>query len=262
MRTTFLKKPLFLLLPVLFTISAAIAQVIIPVHSFGEGMVTIGWYTFPPDDTTARDPLSILHIPNVYSSTYFIKQNKVLRRDQTDTASVKDSAVSRISDPNGGQTIVTVHAELEHPSYLIDWSVKKIYKFHDAPNYLPVEEKPLQKDSSEVFYRAMDNNKTVILSRQEDSPIYIANVKCFKGVAKDKEDVFTFFYSDIPSNIRSPLNGFLPSDFPYNVMRADFTTEWSAANGKSSEVGMIFQVLAIKECQLADKLFEIPALSK
>jgi hypothetical protein len=263
MFTTFLTRFLFQIFPVLFYISTAAAQVIVPVRSFGEGIVTIGWYTFPPNDSTARDPSSILSIPNVYSLTYFIKQNKILRRDQADTNSIKDSSVSRIIDSSGGQTTFKFHAEIEHPSYLIDWSERRVYKFQNAPNVLHLEEKQLQEETSEIFYRAMDNNKAVILSQQRNSPIYIANIKCFKGVGIDREKhVFTFFYSEIASKVRSPLNGFLPADFPYNVMRIELMTDPYEAGINCSKPGMIFQVLAIKECRLAQNLFETFTLSK
>jgi len=250
MSKTFLRKFLFQLFPVWFTVSSAAAQAG-TAHAFGEGVATIGWYTFTLHDTIARDPISILKIPDVYSSTYFIKQNKILRKDQTDPGTGNDSAVDRKTDINGGQMTTTAHVEYEHPAYLIDWNKKKVYAKGG-------EEAPLQKETREVFYRTMTNNRSVVLSLKNDTSFDIAHMKCFKGLAKDRENgVFTFFYSKTPLSVCSPLNGFLPADFPYNVLRVDLTAEFAVAGGKTSKTILIFQVLAIEGRQLPDKLFEI-----
>ncbi len=240
------------------------AQVIPSGSGFGEGVITVGWFGFPPDSKTPRDPVSILNVPNIYSLTYFIKGDKILRKDRTDSASNKDSATQTV-DVDGGTVKLVAHAEVQHQSYVIDWKKRKVYTLKEERGSLKVEEKGLQNETTEIFYRVLDkNDKTDIISLEKDNPVYIANKKCLRGTAKVEKtsEIFTFYYSESTAKLQSPLNGFLPPGFPYNVMRVDLTNQWTMEDGRISNAPMIFQILEVKEMQLADSIFSIPGYLK
>lgn len=250
-------------LSLLFIFSNIQAQTISRDADLGEGIITVGWYGFPPNNTIPNDPASISPVPNICGLIYYQKKDKILRKQQPDTSSDKARSATGTVDANAGSYQIVVPMKFIVPTCLIDWTKKKAYTFRKKSDTLQVEEKELQKENSEILYRLADNNKTIITSQEKDNPVFIAGKKCFKGTARDKTgENFTFYYSDATPKIHSPLNGFLPADFPYNVMRADATTDWSMGDGTVGKGKMIFQVLEIKECPLADSLFKIPDISQ
>lgn len=213
---------------------------------FGQGIVTINWYTFPPNTANFPGPIEILRFQKFYDCRYFIKGNKILRKDEP------DSSLPGIVQPN------TINTRLMHPSYLIDWAKQHVYTFSTGNGSNEISQQRLEDDSSEVFYRHVSDNKTIITSLEDNNSISIANKQCFKGNARNENgDNLIFYYCKDSLKVRSPLNGWLPHDFSFNVMRICLPTDWTKEDGKPGIGTIIFQVTDIKECGLSDSLFQI-----
>ncbi len=255
------KNCLIQLFLILFSFSEDQAQVLTADSSFGEGIVTIGGYTFSPNDTTSKDPVSILQNQNYYSFTYFIKGTKILRND--DSSLVRNESVTSTIHDSTQNGTVNITVTPVHPVYLIDWTTQRTYNFFKKQGAIQVIEKTLKNDSSEIFYRLTDSLKASVTFPDGKDPVMIANRECFKGNATVANgDDFIFYYSASPAKVHSPLNKFLPANFPYEVFRIDTKVTWSTNNGKGAKGDIIFQILEIKETHLPDNLFQIPNLSK
>jgi hypothetical protein len=267
MRPDFIKKIFFSLsitiIFFLFSFSGILAQVNQPNAGFGEGIVTINEYAFAPNDLAALDPLSILHRERFYNYTYYIKGNKILRNDQYDSTLNIGSSTSETVGIHGEVIKTFLKAKMVHPIYMIDWNKRTVYTFLKKKEDIQVSEKGLKNETSEFFYRMIDSNKTstkiIINSLEKNNPVIIAQKKCFKGsITGITGDKFPFYCSMDPVKVHSPLNGFLPADFPYNVMRVDMLIDWTIDEGKLSKGILVFQVAEITERNLADSLFDIP----
>ncbi|MDO6435147.1 serine hydrolase domain-containing protein [Flavitalea sp. BT771] len=242
-----------------FCLSTAYAQHSPTDGSFGEGIVTINLYAFAPNVPVPEDPAAILHTNPFNYFTYYIKGKKIYRNDGCDSSLINASSVSNLADENGAPVQMTMKVQMLHPSYLIDWTNRKVY-FQGTKG--SVSGKDLAKETSELFYRAMDSNRTIITSLGKGRPLYIAGRKCLKGNATTKTgEAFTFYYSADPLKVRSPLNGFMPANFPYSVMRLESATDWTNNDGTPSKGTAVLQIKEIKECQLADSLFNVPGVT-
>jgi hypothetical protein len=230
----------------------------------GEGIVSIAWYSFPPQHPSTRalspDSISRFGINNMLR--YYIKTDKVLRKDMPDSGrNLNDTADHTSSNgvPVEVHTIMTV--TLQHPTYLIDYKRRKTCFIADSSR--KTVEYDMQDNMVEVFYRYVNDTgpfKVSIVSLADASPVLIAGKKCYEGRSLS----FTgeneiFYYTKEPLSVRSPLNSYFPDDFPYNVLRFSSATQWSNMDGTVSNEGLIiFQVSEIKECSVADSLLVPP----
>lgn len=220
-------------------------------NSFGEGIVTIGLYPIPPNYKGPSDPRSILNNPPYYYSTYLIKEDKIARDDDSSGFATNTALETRFEDGS------TIRAAIVHPSYLIDWNNQQVH--HRSKNSGGFEKLStnLSVEASEIFYKVPDKDRLTVISTSQDDTVTIANNLCHRGIAlTNNKDTVVIYYADAPSALRSPLNQFLPKNFPHNVLRLQASIDWSD-NGYRSKVPVILQVLEFKACKLADSLFNI-----
>ena len=240
-----------------FYFSKTYAQRASSAPGFGEGIVSINLYTFAPNVPVPEDPDAIPPISKFGNFTYYIKGSRIFRNDRPDSNFSNTPSVGNMTDGNGTAVQITARAQMAPQTYLIDWTSRKTYTLSKATKGI-ASEKDLAKETLELFYRAIDSSQTVITSLGKGNPVYIAGRKCLKGNATPKTgEAFTFYYSETPSKVRSPLNGFMPANFTYNVMRLESIIDWTNTDGTLSKGTAVFQVIEIKECQLADSLFDI-----
>jgi hypothetical protein len=252
-------KRLFYLLFLLFPAHKSQCQnnKIIPV--FGEGIITIGQFPFAPEDSIPQQPEVLAVKQGHYDFTYYIKGNKILRKDRpVDT--VSHPATTETDYGDGVKLTVNLSAKMEHPSYLIDWKTKMTYSFFKKRGKEQISEKTLQDETMEWFYRLIDSSKTVVKSPEEKNSVFIAGKKCYKGlgIAKNGDD-FEFYYTVAPLKARSPLDAFMSVDFPYEILSIKARIDWTGKDGQKTFGTLILQVLDIQECQLENTLFDIPA---
>ncbi|MVT08345.1 hypothetical protein [Chitinophaga tropicalis] len=144
-------------------------------------------------------------------------------------------------------------ASLAHPSYLIDRSKQMSYIYYYKDSLLRISKTPLPQNQFEIFYRTNPNtqNRKAII-RQEDS-VWIAGLRCFKGIAVHDIDTITFYYSKNKLGLHSPLNNFL-SDFPFEVM----SIQVPAWNGTQAQGQVLFIISAITATSIPDSLLKLP----
>lgn len=228
--------------------------------TFGEGVVTIGYYFIPVADTAKMDTTNHLFM----RMTYYIKGNKILRRDkesETELFATKDTTTA----PD--KTKITSHfeAKLVHPSYVINWDTKMMYTFFRQKGKILVSEDSLKNQTSDVFYPQLLNSERMatFLNGKDDLKIKIAGIWCkngtgiinFKKNGITRTDTCLFHYAKRQLPIRSPLNNFLP-DFKDDILSISLPTtseDYSNYYGCS-----IFIIEKIKDTLLDDKLFIIP----
>jgi hypothetical protein len=224
---------------------------------FGEGVITINQYVFPPQGLVPTDFSSLKKNKAAYFFTYYVKGNKILRKDQQrDTATITKTTTAF----EGINLTNTLQVDMVHPHYLIDWNKRLTYTFFKSNGTSQISEKPLKDATMDLFYRIIDSNKTVITSLDTTVTTHILNHRCFKGLAITKsQDSIYFYYTPSSFKVHSPLNNYLPVSFPYEVLSVKASVNWTNKDGKPDMGTCIFQVAEIKEYQLPDSMFILPA---
>ncbi|SFD26173.1 hypothetical protein SAMN05518672_1011332 [Chitinophaga sp. CF118] len=224
---------------------------------FGEGVITIAQYTFPDVRLIPTDLSSLKASQSSYFFTYYIKGCKILRKDlPSDTAeAVRENAISK-----GTVLTNTLQLNMVHPNYLIDWEKRLTYTFFKNNGIRQISEKLLRDENTEYFYRLIDSNKTTIISLGKSKSTYIVNLPCIEGVALTKsKDTLRFYYTPTSFKVHSPLNSYLPAEFPYEVLCIKASVNWTGKDGKPGIGVILFQVSGYKEGKQPDSLFTLPA---
>ena len=224
----------------------------------GEGIITIRQYGFSADDTVFSNSSLMGKDQNFYEFVYYIKGRLILRHD----LKIKDSEIMELRDSVGAEHEIhtTLNVSIQHPNYLIDWEKKVAYAFYQRRGQPQISQMPLQNDSTEIFYRLMADNKATKVSFPNDRHSEsILNRKCLEGTVTVNGEEIVFYYTTDSLKVCSPLNGFVPPDFPYQVLRVQLGGIRTAFDGKTSKGVMVFQVADIKDCKLQDALFRLPA---
>jgi hypothetical protein len=221
---------------------------------FGEGEITINQYNFSDASLVPKFPSALVTQSAYYNFTYYIKKDKILRKDK------QEETPTSIQSINTNENVKTsLKASLVHPNYLIDWKKRTVYAFIKKEGAIKIVEKYLQKEQREYFYRLIDGNKTIIKCLEKTNPVSILNMQCFKGVAIAKSgDSLWFYYSPTRFKVHSPLNSFLPSGFPYEVVNIKALTNWTNMNSITSVGAIVFQIAEIKEYVPEDSIFTLP----
>lgn len=224
---------------------------------FGEGVITINQYVFPHISLIPKDFSSLKNQQASYFFTYYIKGNKILRKDQQEDTS---TIIKRTDTVAGVNLTTTLKVNIVHPHYLIDWKTRLTYTFFKSNGIHQISEKPLKDESTEYFYRLIDSNKTVIKSLDTTATACILYYPCIKGLAiTPSHDSLYFYYTPTTFKVHSPLNSYLPADFPYEVLSLKASVNWTDKDGKPSTGSIIFQVSKIQEYKLPDSIFILPA---
>lgn len=226
-------------------------------NPFGEGVVDIQQYVYPPGKVAPDFADTKLDTP-FYNFTYYIKGLKILRKDVIDSGLVPK--VKYDTSKDSVATIVThLEVSIQHPSYLIDWRNRISYQFYteDGKKYIS---KTLLKDNSyELFYRMMDSTRPRVLSLSSKPEAIIDGKECFKGTIKAKDSSLgTFYCTASTSKIQSPLNSFVPKDFPYQVLCIKYSVNWTQLDGSKAMGTSIFQIDRLHEAKLDNSMFQLP----
>lgn len=197
----------FLLLSTLFICHQDFSQTASSRHTFGEGIITVKQYSFPPSDTTLYAPASLANQKNSLSMVYFIKCRKIVRKDEKDRMnSTHSTDTTRMGDRD---VVVSLNAEVALQHYLIDLDKKTTYIFFTKNNQPQLSETSLKDQPLDPFYRYIESNVAAVTSPDQKTPVFIAGKKCFKGAAiATNGDSLLFYYTETPLKVRSPLNGF------------------------------------------------------
>ncbi len=225
--------------------------------NFGEGVITIGQSAFAPEQAVPLRPDLLKQQNFSYWFAYFIKGDKILRKDPSDSSLSTNTPTVKTHE--GKEVHTSLRATLAHPSYLIDWNTRTTYTFFTKKGKAQISEKPLRDETFEPFYRIIDSSKPVVKWKKGEEQVTIAGQKCYKGVAFfNNSDSLLFYYAVAPLKIHSPLNAFLPSDFKHDILLIKLPVDWTTKDGRKAVGTLIFQVVKIQECKLTDSLFSIP----
>lgn len=219
---------------------------------FGEGAVTICQYFIPANDTVTMDTSNHLFM----RMTYYIKGNKILRRDkETETffADANDTSSSK-----KGNAISDFKALLVHPSYLIDWDKKTAFTFFRQKGKTVASEDSLKNLTTESFFRRMLPSiqvETFVLDTVEERNITIAGNRCKTGFAiiANQKATFNFIEKKLP--FISPLNSFLPS-FQGDLL--SIRVRMVSDDGNTFYGYALFIIESFEDSIFDDKLFTIP----
>jgi hypothetical protein len=233
-------------------------------HNFGQGSIIIGEYILNSYDS-GNIPLNMLPVKSlVRTYTYFIKGDKILRDDNPhNNPDVK--TIDTTAAKNGLTIIVNHRFTVQPVKYLIDWNKEWAYMYSNRSKQGTdkITALELKKDSLELFYRMLlDSNKTnarLLNYTKEYSPIIICNHSCSVAVSMDANgDSSVLYYSSDSLKVQSPLNGFAPTGFAFNVLGVKTGIHWTKSDGKSAESTVIFKVEDLDEGHLNDSLFLLP----
>jgi hypothetical protein len=233
--------------------------------TLGNGAVKIMIHLFASGEKVTLTPELTT---DTLSETYLIKDKKVLHVNQftiksgklvsTVKSPLKDSVVSADSIASHLQINTTIHAEWVQFNYLIDWEKQQVYVF-DAP--MPkdtIYKLKLSEMSLDFVYNLLSQGQTVAsLHLNEDRSVEIAGHTCYSGTAvmKNTGDKVDFYYTQDALGFISPLNAFIPSSSPINVMAVYYTAKGFPT---STESTMLFKIDGIINQKYDDKLFALP----
>lgn len=215
-------------------------------HSQGEGIVTVGIYAMLPGDSIQKE-----HLMKNYR--YFIKGNKVLRRDSVVD---KKNPSKKDSIKDGELTVhTTFTATLVHPIYLIDLEKQQTITFcKDSQLFVCID--TLDKHFEEAFYKPKNQKKDVSFQFVSDvPPQMILGKNCYTAQWINKGDTNYFRYTKEPLKVKSPINCMVPL-FPYPILSLD-TKITHPVTGEFQAFSNI-RITELKEIELSDELFTIP----
>lgn len=220
-----------------------------------EGVISISQYVFPPDAPDPSLPLPEEIYRKGYIYTYFFKSDKIFRKDVEDSST--NAPVTNQS--NDTQMSTSLQVKMLHPSYLIDLKDNSLYAFVPRKDTFQVYKMPLDQGTYEPFFRRSDSLSAKFTGKVEPSGVVIAGKKCLKGSATSPDgSTITFYFTKDQIPMRSPLNRFLQTPFPYNVMSIEIPVDWSYPDGHKGIAAIAFQVTKIADTTLNDNLFNLP----
>lgn len=214
------------LLFLLITHLSATAQI----KSFGKGVVNIVAYGYRPGEI-APDYIIAKENSRFFDSyTYYINEDQILRNDRF------GNDYSTTKNREAGVTASVTFTRF-HPIYWIDWTSKKHTCLSYGRTFIGTID--LGEDTYEIFFRCVGKyDSTRIFELRDDRPVMIGGKKSFMGKMLVKSDTITFFYTRENPGVYSPLNSYLPSDFPYFITSLKATTKWSTGE----KAYLIFEV--------------------
>ena len=227
-------------------------------HDFGQGSITIGVYTHHLLEEQFRDDANILDSSfRQQMLHYFVNKNNILSWNANDAKAGAHS----INDSNETMSI-SMKFWISTYNYLIRYDSSILY-YYSCKNGKIDKVIPYALDtfSYEYFYRHLPFDSAFKISEPNEQQTFsINNIQCFKGEAFDRSaNRITFYYSKDKSKVVSPLNVFFNYKFPFNILRIQFHTEWTASDGSVSKNGVVlYQVEKIDQSPPDPKMFNLP----
>lgn len=217
----------------------------------GEGIVTTTIYFLSENGPTRIPDISM-------GRRYFIKGNKVLRKDSVGIVSEKEPA-QKDENVFGGPTITSSFAvRYIHPVYLLDLTKREAYTFYEKNGRLHVSVDSLSNHFEEIFYKQnpIAERKYSFQHLPQKNPETVAGKTCYSALAIFNNDTAYVKYTKEPLRVKSPLNKFF-SGFPYPVL--SFQAKVRHPVTEEVQGNAVICVQEIREEKLDDNLFKIPA---
>ncbi|RFS24931.1 hypothetical protein DVR12_07005 [Chitinophaga silvatica] len=202
------------------------------ISDFGRGVVKIKAYSYSPDQQAPDYNVTKSEKQLFNRFTYYIDGDWIQQKDEFGDDFGRTKTKSEEIATDFSFTIL-------HPTYWIDWRAKRLYSYSISKTFIGVLD--LEKDTREMFFRRIGKEDSArIIELKEDLAVMIGGKKSFKGKTVKGSDTLTFYYSKEKVPVYSPLNSFVPADFPYFVTSVRTTTTWS----NTTKLGhLIFEVI-------------------
>lgn len=227
-------------------------------NPFGEGVVDIQEYAYPPGKVAPDFADTNIDTP-FYNFTYYIKGLKILRKDVIDSSSLVAKAKYDTSKDKDAIIVTHLEVSIQHPSYLMDWNNRISYQFYTKDGKKFISKTLLKDNPYDLFYKKADSTRPKILLLGSKPKAIIDGKECFKGIIKTKDStICTFYYTHAPSKVQSPLNSFVPKNFPYQVLCVKIPIDWTQLEGSKAKGTFIFQIDRLQEATLNESMFQLP----